>query len=397
MPTVVADLDIESLPSSLLGLGTYRGALILLRLRGVPFGQVWLPAVDGQVDLSGLKDQAAELIDPAVWQRIVRAELEAPASEGCAALADVTVAVCTRDRPLALEGCLTALGRLDAQGHELLVVDNCPADDQTREVVSRFTNVRYVREPRPGLNHARNRALREARRSIVAFTDDDTTPDPAWLRSLVVNFDDPRVMCVTGLTMPSELETEAQELFERYSSMARGFTRVVYDSTTLSPALGGRVGVGANMAVRRGLVDDIGPFDPALDCGTGTRSGGDNEYFTRILCAGYRIVYEPAALSWHCHRASRAEVRDVMYGYGRGVYAAWTRSLLIDRELTVARAAVGWLSRVQGPGLVRALLRRPGTMPLDLLAAQLVGCASGPFAYLSSRRAAKLTTGVSDG
>jgi len=113
MPTVVADLDIESLPSSLLGLGTYRGALILLRLRGVPFGQVWLPAVDGQVDLSGLKDQAAELIDPAVWQRIVRAELETPASGGCAALADVTVAVCTRDRPLALEGCLTALGRLE--------------------------------------------------------------------------------------------------------------------------------------------------------------------------------------------------------------------------------------------------------------------------------------------
>jgi GT2 family glycosyltransferase len=254
--------------------------------------------------------------------------------------------------------------------------------------VARFANVRHVREPLPGLNRARNRALREARGSIVAFADDDTTPDPGWLRALVRNFDHPRVMCVTGLTMPLELETEAQELFETHSSMGRGFRRVVFDSSSLRPIMGGLVGVGANMAVRRSLVDDIGPFDVALDAGTPTRSGGDNEYFARILAAGYRVVYDPAALSWHRHRAGREELRQVLYGYGLGIYAAWTRGLVVEHELSVVRAALAWFGRVQLPGLVRSVLRRPGSVPLDLMLAQLRGCAGGPFAYLASRRAA---------
>jgi GT2 family glycosyltransferase len=168
--------------------------------------------------------------------------------------------------------------------------------------------------------------------------------------------------------------------------MGRGFERLVFDSRCLSPMVAGRVGVGANMAVRRCLVDDIGPFDVALDAGTLTRSGGDNDYFARILAAGYRVVYEPAALSWHRHRASREELRQVLYGYGRGVYAAWTRALLVEHEVSVGRAALAWLWRVQLPALVRSVLRRPGSVPLDLQLAQLSGCASGPFAYLASRR-----------
>jgi hypothetical protein len=30
-------------------------------------------------------------------------------------------------------------------------------------------------------------ALREARREIVAYADDDATPDPGWLRALLLN------------------------------------------------------------------------------------------------------------------------------------------------------------------------------------------------------------------
>src|SRR6266567_2037807 len=84
--------------------------------------------------------------------------------------------------------------------------------------------------------------------TIVAFNDDDALPDPNWLRVLLRNFADPLVVCVTGLTMPMELETEAQEWFERCSSFVRGFTRTVYDQTRLHPLAAGKVGAGANMA-----------------------------------------------------------------------------------------------------------------------------------------------------
>jgi GT2 family glycosyltransferase len=188
------------------------------------------------------------------------------------------------------------------------------------------------------------------------------------------------------LTMPLELETEAQEWFERYSTFGRGFRRAVFDRNSLNPLAAGRAGAGANMALRRSVTQLVGLFDEALDAGTPTRSGGDTEMFSHILSSGYRIVYDPAALSWHRHRRSWEELRQTLYGYGVGVYALWTRKLLLERELTVPKLAWSWFWRTQVPALVSSLLRRPASMPLDLLLAELRGCAVGPWAYLSSRR-----------
>src|SRR5215208_5479546 len=110
-----------------------------------------------------------------------------------------------------------AVSTLQPSPNDILVVDNNPATARTRDVVASFANVRYVREDRPGLDAARNRALREAVTPIVAFTDDDAVPEPAWLGHLLPSFEDPRVLCTSGLTLALELETPAQEWFERYS------------------------------------------------------------------------------------------------------------------------------------------------------------------------------------
>ena len=49
--------------------------------------------------------------------------------------------------------------------------------------------------------------------------------DPGWVRALAAAFGarPEAVAAVTGLVLPAELETEAQVLFERYRSFARGF------------------------------------------------------------------------------------------------------------------------------------------------------------------------------
>jgi hypothetical protein len=91
--------------------------------------------------------------------------------------------------------------------------------------------------------------------------DDDAVPDPAWLRALVVNFGSPNVMCVTGLTMPVELETEAQEAFERYSPFCKGFTRKIYTGEKGNPIATGKIGAGVNMALRKSVTDKVGFFD----------------------------------------------------------------------------------------------------------------------------------------
>jgi GT2 family glycosyltransferase len=273
--------------------------------------------------------------------------------------------------------------RLPDDGQEVMVVDNHPATDATRAVVARYPKVRYVLEPRAGLDVARNRALRESQRAVVAFTDDDAIVDPGWLRALLRNFADPLVMCVTGMTLPLELETEAQIYFQRAGGLGRGFKRVTYDAGSHDPHEAWYVGAGVNTAIRRQLASSVGTYDEALDMGTPVGGGGDTDLYRRILLQGYRIVYEPEALCWHRHRQTWGELRRQMRGYEAARFALFTRSLLEGR-LGALKHAWDWLER-EVSQLARALLRRPGSMPLDLIVQQFSGAAIGPWAYLYSR------------
>lgn len=383
MPTAVIDLEVDQLATSIENLGRYEQALVLLRLQGRPIGQAYIPVVDGRIGAAALEAAFAEVDVYETWVHHVARHLDVhPYQPPLTA----TVAICTRDRPDDLRHCLDAVLRLPDDGQEILVIDNNPSTDATREVVAAYPKVRYVREDRRGLDNARNRALREARHDIVAFVDDDARPEPDWLRAILRNFDGPLVMCVTGLVMPVELETEAQEWFERYSRFGRGYRRRVFDYRNISPLDGGRVGAGASMALRRELIDEIGPFDPALDAGTRTQSGGDTEMFIRILNAGYQIVYDPAILSWHRHRRTWPELIHAIYGYGVGTYALWTQKLITEKEWGVLKRATIWFWGYQLPALIRSLLKRPETVPSDILLAELRGCLQGPGAYLAARR-----------
>ncbi len=393
MAIAVLDLEFDSLPPVITGLGRYDSALILIRLHGRPVGQALLPVVEGQIGDGSLREEIMKAADSGFWEQWLRDYLDLPVQPQSAFApltgldSQATVAVCTRDRPEHLRRCLEALMRLPDDGQEFLVIDNCPTTDETRLLVEDYHRVRYVREERPGLNVARNRALREAQHEIVAFTDDDAMPDPNWLRALLRNFADPLVLCVTGLTMPSELESEAQIWFQRLGGLGRGFKRLVLDGNKYDPLQGWQAGAGVNMALRKSAVRLVGIFDEALDVGTPTRGGGDSEYFCRILASGYRIVYDPAALNWHEHRSQWGALRQQLANYETAGFALWTRSLLLEGEFGALKQMWQWLFR-EAKTLAYALLRRPGSTPLDIVLARFLGAARGPWAYLMARRRA---------
>jgi len=387
MATAVLDLDLEKVPAAITGLDRYREARILIRLAGRPVGQTTLPVVDGAIGGVGLRDAMIEAAGWPLSECWLRQRLQWDYPDlQASAYPKATVAICTRDRPDDVRRCLDALMRLEDHGEEILVVDNCPATDVTKRVVEEYPGVRYVREDRPGASAARNRALREARYDIVAFTDDDAAPDPSWLRGLLRNFNDPLVLCVTGLTMPLELETEAQEWFERHTPFGRGFARFVLDGTTCNPLHVARAGTSANMALRKSILEYVGMFDEALGPGTLTKTGEDFDLFSRILTSGYRIAYDPAALSWHRHRQTWKELQHTVYGYGAGVYACLTRTFFVEREFGAPLVAWGWLRHSQLPALVRSIMHQGECKPLDLLVAELRGCMAGAWAYVRSRR-----------
>ena len=112
----------------------------------------------------------------------------------------LTIAICTHDRPALLERALESVVGQVAAPDEILVVDNAPSRDVTRQLVrGRFPAVRYVAEPVPGLDFARNRALAEAHGDIVCFLDDDAVAAPDWADALRRNFADPRVLSLFEL------------------------------------------------------------------------------------------------------------------------------------------------------------------------------------------------------
>ncbi|MGI8634002.1 MAG: glycosyltransferase family 2 protein, partial [Segetibacter sp.] len=371
MATAILNIDFINVPKQIKGLGAYRQALILLRFKGKPLGKTVIPVSDGRIVV---KDHYNQLLNAAgvnLWNQWLFEYLDWDKANLVNGFTppNATVAICTRNRTDDLRRCLDALMQMPDDGQEILVIDNCPSTDDTKQLVRLYERVSYVLEIRPGLNIARNRALTEAKNEVVAFTDDDATPDVNWLRSMVRNFNNSLVKCVTGLTLPLELETDGQEAFEKYSPFGKGFKRIVHTSFSRNPLSTGEVGAGANMTLHKSLLQDIGHFDEALDAGTLTHSGGDHEYFARILIAGYHIVYEPEALSWHRHRRTLEETRKAIYGYGVGVYAFWTRLLVVEKELNILKFPWYWFKYTQFPNLIKSIFGRPGSQPLNLVLA----------------------------
>lgn len=309
----------------------------------------------------------------------------------------VSVVVCTRHRAQQLRACLDALDALDYPPAllDLLVIDNAPVDSSTRDAVARYPRVRYSVEPKPGLDWARNRGIRDARGDIVAFTDDDVSVDAGWVKAIVAAFEEePDAMCVAGLVVPDELDTPAQVLFETYGGFGRGFERGVYrvapgESAGRKYGGTGRFGTGANMAFRRSFFDREGLFDPALDVGTPANGGGDLEMFFRVLKTGHALVYEPAAIVRHRHRREYHALRTQLANNGTGFYSYLVRTAQAypSERFAILRLGVWWLWWWNVRRLLRAIVR-PRAFPLDLIVAELKGSFSGLRSYAAARRQA---------
>ncbi|MFE7778055.1 glycosyltransferase family 2 protein [Streptomyces sp. NPDC057445] len=407
----VAELDLDTLDerpgdAAVLALRPGPGAppptagevFVLVRLRGRPVAT-----------LTGTVPEGA---DPArVLAALARERLggtRAPGPELLGDLPRTSVVVATRERADQLARALDSLLAQDHPDFEIVVVDNAPVTDATRELVANkyADRVRYVREPVPGLAAAHNRGAAVADAAVLAFTDDDVVTDPHWLTALSAPFaDDPRIGCVTGLILPARLTTPAQILLESHGGFAKGFSARTYDPARppaddpLFPFTAGRFGSGANMAFRARALRGIGGFDPATGTGTPARGGDDLYAFVRILAAGHRLRYTPDALVWHHHRETPQDLRNQAYGYGAGLTACLTALLVrrpalfpallarLPRGLAHARAMTAHRGQGQGPGGVPG---EHGTnshpWPRDLSRLERRGMLRGPIGYAMARR-----------
>jgi glycosyltransferase involved in cell wall biosynthesis len=302
----------------------------------------------------------------------------------------LSIVVCTYDRPADLRECLLSLSKLEHRQHriEIIVIDNNPNSCLTEPVVRAFPFVRYEQEFRKGVAYARNKGLLLAKGDIIAFVDDDVIVPPQWPLRILTPFYDPRIMCVSGLVLPLELETQSQVLYETYGGLGRGYKPRLFDTDFFNTRhavhtwlLGGT----ANVALRKEVINQVGMFDETLGPGLPTGVGEDIYMFYRLLKFGFLCYYEPAAYLWHRHRKNYKALKFQLYSYSKGMTSYQLRTLITDGDKRFFRQMFKDLPIWHLKRVYRVLKGRE-KYPLKLVVTEVLGNLAGYYAFLKSNQ-----------
>ena len=307
-----------------------------------------------------------------------------------------SIVVATLDRPDELRKCICSLLTQETSRQiEIVVVDNNPDSGLIKPVVAEFSQVVLVNEPRRGLAYARNAGFIASKGDVCIATDDDVRFPPDWLEKLLAPFYRNEVMAVTGNVLPCELGSQAQNMFEEYGGLGRGYKRLEaneewFERYRFKAVPTWEIGATANAAFRASIFNqpDIGLMNEALGPGMPSGVGEDTYLFYKILKAGYTIIYEPTAYVWHRHRPEMESLRNQLYNYSKGHVAYHLTTLIRDHDF---RALVRLALELPIVHLWRIMesLRGRSSYPVSLILLEIIGNLAGPLALWKSLQRVK--------
>ncbi len=247
-----------------------------------------------------------------------------------------SVVVPTRNRVGSLGRCLDGLDAqtVDRCSYEVIVVDN-GSSDGTRELVQRRLDdsglLRYAFVGTVGPSPARNAGIDLARGEIIALTDDDAVPSPAWLAALLDGH--ARWAEVAALAGRTELRLAGPRPAWLHEGMETWYS--ARDLGAAPRVLEHECPWGVNASVRADVARAIGGFDGALGPGAdGWLVNEDLEFFRRVRAAGHGIGYVPDALVAHEISRTRMSRRWVL----RRTFAQGRSDAVLDARRTTLRA-----------------------------------------------------------
>jgi hypothetical protein len=213
-----------------------------------------------------------------------------------------------------------------------------------------------IHEPRPGLSHARNRALAWAAESgaeALAFVDDDAVADPGWYEALARRWDEapPEVACIGGPIRP-RFDAPPPPW---YSDAIRHVLTLLDrgpEVRDLDPAE--EAVYGANISFRVEPLRAVGGFDPALGhSGRRVFFGEEDEVQRELARRGHRVRYVPDAGVEHvigAERLTRGSFirRRFAFGVALGMRRGRGRGLALHMALAGAAGAAAAGAMGQG-------------------------------------------------
>lgn len=271
-----------------------------------------------------------------------------------------SVVVPTYRRPELLDRCLGALVKQDigAAAYEIVVADDAASDATRRQVegwiagnhpVLRYVPVTQVHGPAA----ARNAGWRAARGEVIAFTDDDTVPDPGWLTAGLAALESADAawgkICVPLPQPPTDYERNEAGLESAEFATANGLCR-------------------------RAALAAVGGFDERFTAAWRE----DADLFFTLLEHGYGVVHAPDAVVVH-------PVRPASWGISlRQQRKSLFNALLFKKHPALYRqriqATPPWHYYAAAAGLLAAISGAVAGRPMVLLGgAALWAVLSGRF------------------
>lgn len=217
-------------------------------------------------------------------------------------------------------------------GFLFLMVDNASTPAVPESVLTplrdRGISNRLVREPRPGIFHARNRAMRESQQPLILWVDDDTEFPPDHVaKCLAIARQHPEIGCFGGkLRMGPHCRSPAWtvSLHPWLAIVDRGeepITRKTDQWGFWEPPTAGAVVRREVIARYLDFVDRLPPEYCIGQVGAKNLMRGEDSLLMRMAHrAGFACSYQPSL--WGIHHLDNRRFRlrfllRLLYGYGR--------------------------------------------------------------------------------
>lgn len=223
-----------------------------------------------------------------------------------------SIVVPTFNRPLPLTQCLQSLERLDypRDCFEVIVVDD-GGESSAEAVVSSFSNrldITLITQTHRGPAAARNNGAQKAGGDFLAFTDDDCSPAPNWLKAFAARFSETPETMFGGRT----LNVLPHNSYSAASHFLIEYLYSYYNSDSDQAFFF----ASNNLSLAAGLFHQIGGFNPTFP----HAAAEDRDFCERWLRHGFRMAYAPEALIYHAHRLTLHSFCKQQLNYGRGAF-----------------------------------------------------------------------------
>ncbi len=248
---------------------------------------------------------------------------------------DLSVIICAHNpHPGRLARTLAGLRSqtLPASQWECVLVDNASAPAIACGADA-LANLRIIREPEPGLTHARRRGLRETSTALCVFADDDNVLAPDYLeQALRLSISHPRAGAFGGRSLPEFEKPPADWIREFRDLLALrelGQQPIIAPAEKPPRAYPLCAPIGAGMVLRREAVQvwlDAPEHGLTDRRGGELTSGGDNDIVLTLFSAGWEVAYFPELSLTHLIPVGRLDPA-YLARLNRGIQKSWVQVL----------------------------------------------------------------------